>query len=168
MSAIHVTLFSDKYLTEIEDLIKQFPDIFSKKDYEVYRNELLGYLLKLHSTHKQQQIIVLLNDETPIGMIMYSYIELTENYYKINWLLVSKLHQKKGYGKLLLNFACEKIKEHGGKHIYLETSNEHHNTSVKTFYEKCGFKPLGVLPDYYPHPIGRKQREDNIIYFKTF
>jgi ribosomal protein S18 acetylase RimI-like enzyme len=160
----HTIALKDEYLKPTEDLIMQYPDIFAKKDYETFRTELIGCLLKKES--KKLKTLLLVEDKAVLGVIMYSQDELSQLYYKIKWLIISRTEQRKGYGKQLLEEATEKIKELGGKYIYLETSGEQHNHDTQKFYDRMGFKKMGTLPDFYPNPVNRKRREDSLIYYK--
>ena len=46
-------------------------------------------------------------------------------------------HWDKGYGKKLMDFAIDKLREHGYSEICIWTLDE--NTRARKFYEKCGF-----------------------------
>lgn len=96
-------------------------------------------------------------------------------YLKTGWelhpLVVKKPHQNQGIGRALLYHLEAHIKEEGGLIIYLGTDDESYQTSLSddvdlfvdpfyhiehiknyahhpfTFYEKHGYKIVGVLPD---------------------
>jgi len=101
-----------------------------------------------------------------LGLITFDQESLSDNYYKINWLIVKKSKQNQGLGKKLMIEIFNRIKDIGGKYAYLETSDAHHNERVKHFYKNLGFQKMGSLPNFYPHPFTRKRREDSTIYFK--
>ncbi|WP_418926651.1 GNAT family N-acetyltransferase, partial [Enterocloster sp.] len=82
-------------------------------------------------------------------------------------IAVEPVCQKKGYGRRLIRFICQKYK------------NQFHTLQAGTgdspltvpFYEHCGFIRGSVIPhffmDHYDHPIyeGGKQLDD-MIYFQ--
>jgi ribosomal protein S18 acetylase RimI-like enzyme len=162
----HIQPFTDRFLPESEDLIKNYPEIFSLTDFREYRTELIEYLLKLHHNKQNQYILISTTDHKPSGIIAFSKQTLAPNYWKIDWLIVKKSEQGNGLGRTLLESAIEKITEHQGKFVILETSSEKHNQKVKKFYELNNFKSVGIMPDFYPHPVSRNRPEDNIIYIR--
>lgn len=155
--------FDKMHLQQAFDLIKDYPDVFSEKDLEFYKEDLENT-----SFHKKGNgSLIIVSESNLVGIIIFGIEGLSENYSKIKWLIVKKDFQGNGYGQTLVNEACKNIKDAGLSNVYLETSNEHHNDKTKHFYQKLGFKVMGVLPDFYPHPISRKRSEDSVIYYKS-
>lgn len=164
-SNVRITLFQDKYLVGAETLLKEHTDIFSVADLKIYRQDLLEYLLNNHQRHIV--VLTLLEENEVVGVTMYRREEQSQNYYKIEWFVVKKSLQNRGHGTFLMQEAFNRIKSMGGKHVYVETSYEKHNETAKHFYEKLGFKKMGVLPDYFIHPMKKYHRpEDYILYHK--
>jgi len=162
-----IDFFKDKYLAEAEKFLRGNPDVFTKKECTLYRKDLLDYLSDPPPKEDNARILVVLANKEVCGLIMFEKEEESRDYYRILWLVIKKSEQRKGYGTLLIKEMVKKIKRFGGKHIIVETSDEPRNKKVKKFYQKFGFKKIGVLPDYYPPPILKhKHPEDSIIYFK--
>ena len=71
------------------------------------------------------------------GTILFErkFIHNISLYGHIEDIIVKKEHQKKGYGKLLINKLIDVCKTNNCYKILLDCSNE-----LVPFYEKCGFK----------------------------
>lgn len=165
---IHIIPFQDHFLPEVESLIKEYPDIFSENDKVQFKQDLIAYLALSRHAANQGLTFVVTTDKLLCGVIMYRKDPYAHNTYNIPWLVIKKSQQNKGYGTHLVHEVFKKIREVGGKHVYLETSNERHNEHAKKFYNDLGFKKVGVLPDYFDPPIKFPRKlEDGIIYHKA-
>ncbi len=88
-----------------------------------------------------------------IGYIIYHIIPPEAHI--TNFAIAAK-YQNKGYGKFLLNFAINKIKELKIKSIFLEVRAS--NYKAQHIYKKFGFKQVGIRKKYY-----RNNKEDAIV-----
>lgn len=164
---IHILPLNDQFLSQTENLIKNHSDIFSENDLIQFKHDLNSYLAMDRHMADQGLAFIVVIDKTVCGIIMYQKDQYAHNAYRINWLVIKNDQQNKGYGTRLVKEVFKKIKEAGGKHVYLETSNARHNKHAKKFYEDLGFKKVGVLPDYYDPPIKFPRKlEDGIIYHR--
>lgn len=164
---MHILPFQEQFLLQTDKLIKGHPDIFSKNDLVQFKHDLVSYLATERHMANQGLAFVLVEDKVVCGIIMYQKDQYSHNAYNINWLIVKKDQQDKGYGTHLVKEVFKKIREAGGRHVYLETLNARHNEHAKKFYEDLGFKKVGVLPDYYDPPIKFPRKlEDGIIYHR--
>lgn len=157
----------DKHLPEAEHLLREHGDIFSEKDIKNFKQDLISYLSLPRHVAEYGLTFIIEVDNIVCGIILYQKDQYSHNSYNIKWLIIKKDQQNKGYGTHLVNEVTKRIKKVGGKHIYLETSNERHNEHAKKFYEDLGFKRVGVLPDYYDSPMKSSSKlEDGILYHK--
>lgn len=69
--------------------------------------------------------------------------------------------QRKGYGKLLLNYALESSKQRGVKMILLEVRRSNH-IAIR-LYQQLGFIQIGERLNYYPALRGK---EDALVFAK--
>lgn len=168
MQNICIAFFQDKYFSEAEKLLKDNPDIFSESDCKEYREDLLVYLQEIPHNDREKRIMVLLLEGIPVGLVMITKVRDSESYFRIKWLVIKSTEHNKGFGTKLIQYAFHEIKKLGGKHVYVETSNEQHNKFAKHFYQKLGLSKVGILPNYYPRPLkGKRQSEDYILYYKN-
>lgn len=113
--------------------------------------------------------IALVKDENVIGLIggapAYS-----GNVWELHPLVIKKSDQYQGFGSKLLTFFEKEVNRRGGLTIYLGTDDEYNKTSLSnqdiyenlyskleniqnknhhpfTFYQKNGYKIVGVIPD---------------------
>ncbi len=96
---------------------------------------------------------VLLFDNKIVGYIIFHIIYPEAH---ITNFAITKEHQNKGFGKYLLKFAINKIKEKKVKSIFLEVRVS--NTRAQYIYKKFGFKPVGIRKNYY-----KNNNEDAIV-----
>lgn len=68
----------------------------------------------------------------------------------IRWIAVHPDFQGKGLGKILMQFAEDKIFQKG-PNVFLLVSD--FNTKAQVFYQKIGYKKVGELKDYYKKGI---------------
>lgn len=83
-----------------------------------------------------QTYLLLIADEQAVAFAAYSPVEDDADVYRLHKLYCLPSTHGKGYGKMLLNWVCEKVRE-AGKHV-LEL-NVHRENNAKSFYEKMGF-----------------------------
>lgn len=162
---IAVHLLTHQFLSQAQDLMLGYPEVFSKTDIKGYRMDLKSFLDQdvrniLHST-----FLVLTDGKTVYGLIGYAKDNDSHNFYKIEWLVIKNGFENRGYGSLLVFAALKRIREEGGRHVYLMTSNERHNKKAQHFYEKTGFEKMGVFPDFFDPPLKDfKKLEDAVVY----
>ncbi len=65
----------------------------------------------------------------------------------IESVVVISAERKKGYGKMLVDFALDKLKENAVKTVLLEVRES--NLSAIALYKKCGFSQIAVRKKYY-------------------
>lgn len=167
MDKVTIRRFKKNHLTQVESLLKGHPDIFSKNDFTELNDNLREYVLLPYHRSDEWLTLASIKNKVLCGLIMYQKDSNAHKTYNIKWLVVAKEEEHKGYGSRLMNEVFKQLRECGGKHIYLETSNEKHNEHAKKFYEKHGFKKIGVLPDYFDPPVEHPRKlEDAIIFHK--
>lgn len=168
MPSVNIESFTKLHLLQAEKFLRENPDIFSLTDITQFKDDLNEYLAIKRHTEKDGLTLVITENNILYGVIMYGKDSNSHNAYNIKWLVVKKDQQNKGYGSYLIDEVFKRVRNAGGKHVYLETSNERHNEYAKMFYEHHGFKKVGVLPDYYDPPIQFPRKlEDGIIYHKA-
>lgn len=79
----------------------------------------------------------------------YGEIPCTIKNYDLYWLAVDNSFRGKGLGQILLEKIETDIQSHGGRGIYIETSNKEQYAPTITFYEKCNYQQIAVYKDFY-------------------
>jgi GNAT superfamily N-acetyltransferase len=86
----------------------------------------------------QSQIyLVLEEDEQPVAFASYSVREDDAEVHKLQKLYCHPQTQGKGYGKALIDYVADVVKQAGKKTLEL---NVNRGNNAKTFYEKMGFE----------------------------
>ncbi|HYL24488.1 MAG TPA: ribosomal protein S18-alanine N-acetyltransferase [Burkholderiales bacterium] len=73
-------------------------------------------------------------------------------------LSIAELHQRRGYGRALLNEATALARKLGAKNVFLEVRPS--NRAAQELYYRYGFRKIAVRRDYYP---ARGGREDALV-----
>ncbi|MBO6825675.1 MAG: ribosomal protein S18-alanine N-acetyltransferase [Sneathiella sp.] len=82
--------------------------------------------------------------ENPVGFSLY---QIMGDEAEIITIGISKDHQKRGLGHLLLNEGLAYLKTKGVQRLFLEVSEE--NMSARNLYERNSFSKVGVRKKYY-------------------
>ncbi len=79
----------------------------------------------------------------------YGEIPCTIKNYELYWLAVDNNFRGRGLGTMLLEKIEADIKIHGGRGIYINTSNKELFTPTVAFYKKCGYQQVALFNDFY-------------------
>ncbi len=90
-----------------------------------------------------------------VGYTCYGPIACTMHSYDLFWIAVHENMRGQGLGKHLLGATEARIARLGGKRIYIETSTLPQYEPTRCFYLACGYKPAGVLDDFYAPGDGK-------------
>ncbi|KUJ96091.1 MAG: Deacetylase, histone deacetylase/acetoin utilization protein [Desulfonauticus sp. 38_4375] len=154
-----------KYFTEIEaEEIKAIEEIviatgfFSEEEVAVATSLVKERLEKKDASG---YFFILVKDgDRLVGFTCFGPIPCTQNRYDLYWIVVHPDYQGRGIGKILLQKTEKAIKNLAGEHLYIETSNRLQYVSTRAFYERCGYKKVAIIPDFYA------RGDDKVIYFK--
>ena len=114
----------------------------------ILSQEQLDYMLtEIYSTDKlttqiknnEQTFLLIKEEDEIVAFAAYSPREESPEIYKLHKIYCLPKTQGKGYGKILINEVCDKVKA-AGKHL-LELNVNRYN-KAKTFYEKMGFEVM--------------------------
>jgi len=99
-------------------------------------------------------------DNKPVCFTCYGKIPCTKYSYDLYWIATHKDLQGTGIGKKLLYLTEDKIKEHGGRSVYIETSSRKQYDPTRMFYLRCGYDEIARLKDFYD------TNDDKVMYLK--
>lgn len=94
------------------------------------------------------------------GYVCYGPVPLTEGTYDLYWIAVDPATQGKGYGKALVRFTEQDVRERGGRLLVIETSSQESYGSTVKFYEKTHYELAANLKEYY------RPGDDKLIFIK--
>ncbi len=89
------------------------------------------------------------------GYTCYGPIACTRESFDLYWIGVHQEHRRAGLGRLLLARAEERIRELGGRRVYVETSSRAQYEPTRRFYLACGYRLEAELEDFYAPGDGK-------------
>jgi D-alanine-D-alanine ligase len=96
----------------------------------------------------------------PVGWVCFGPTPCTIGTFDLYWIAVDPACQSKGYGRILMTFAENKIKKHGGRLVIVETSGRPSYIATRKFYLKIDYLESSRVWDFYAPD------DDKIIYIK--
>lgn len=91
--------------------------------------------------YKTKIAFVQMEDDIVIGLLVLD-IDKKKNIYNIDIVIVDKNFQNKGYGKLMVKWAVDYLREAGSKRLLIGVNRT--NIGAKKVYINAGFKPKSV------------------------
>jgi ribosomal protein S18 acetylase RimI-like enzyme len=91
----------------------------------------------------------------PVGYACFGPIPCTVSSFDVYWIAVHAHARGGGLGKALMAAAERAIGAMGGTRIYVETSSRPLYGPTRAFYEKCGYRQVALLPDFYAPGDGK-------------
>jgi|GEM_PF-8468 len=95
-----------------------------------------------------------------IGYCCYGPIAATAGSFDLYWIVVHRHWQGQGFGRMIMNECESRIRQAGGRRIYIETSGRAQYEPTRRFYERSGYRCEARLPDFYA------PGDDKLIYVK--
>ena len=130
---------------------------------EAWNRRQIGDALTMPSTHAlvvdAKGQLVEKSDRSAAGFVLTRNAPGEE---ELLLIAVAPTHRGKGLGQLMLDLLFRAAKERGAARIYLEMRRG--NPAIH-LYEKAGFEPIGVRPNYYRMTNG--DRIDAITFGRT-
>ena len=141
----------DDILSVIGSHKKKWDKPIAKKYFDEY--------FKYPDLFKKDNVFVLLENKTIVGVIGYSQDRYETNNYWLGWFYIHKEYCEKGSGKQLLSFVKEELKKITPKvkKLFVDTSSNEFYQGALFLYVKSGFKIEATIKNYY------EENEDQII-----
>src|SRR4030043_81121 len=90
-------------------------------------------------------------DQKVVGYSCFGPIPCTVESYDIYWIAVQQELRRSGLGVEILKNVEERIREMGGKRIYVETSSRQQYRPTRSFYRRCGYRKEATLESFYSY-----------------
>jgi ribosomal protein S18 acetylase RimI-like enzyme len=95
-----------------------------------------------------------------VGYICHGHNPVTDAIHDVYWIAVDPRVQGRGVGGQLLGFAEDRVRARHGRGIVIETSSRNEYAAARRLYEKCGYKKVADIGDFY------KPGDHQLIYIK--
>jgi ribosomal protein S18 acetylase RimI-like enzyme len=84
-----------------------------------------------------------------VGYACFGEIPCTVGSYDLYWIVVDPSQQRSGIGQQLMIEVERRVGNLGGRGIYIDTSGREQYASTHHFYDRCGYRLVASLPDFY-------------------
>ena len=121
--------------------------MFSRAEVEIAMELVREFLGR--GTDSGYRFAVAEYDGGVIGYACFGPIPCTVCSYDLYWIAVRPLRQRQGIGRKLVEQVERRIADEGGKRVYVDTSGRESYGPTRSFYERMGYLPVAVLPDFY-------------------
>ncbi|HBE01279.1 MAG TPA: N-acetyltransferase [Spirochaetia bacterium] len=119
-------------------------------DYEIdVAGELLDDCLKKGEKKSGFYFLFAEQNSSVCAFSCYGPTPCTSGSYDLYWIAVHGDKRGKGIGKLLFNETCKKIKQAGGRKIFIETASREQYKPTRNFYITCGCTEEARIADFY-------------------
>jgi ribosomal protein S18 acetylase RimI-like enzyme len=95
------------------------------------------------------------------GYVCIGQTPMTASTWHLYWICVAPRFQGTGAGQALQRYVEDFIRSKGGERLMLETSSQPGYERTHRFYQKCGYREMARIPDFY------KANDDCVIYCKV-
>ena len=96
-----------------------------------------------------------------LGFAAYGPVPCSATSFNLYWIIIQPGLQGRGLGRKIIMETEKTIQSQGGTRVYAETSERIYNASLRVFYERCGYRIISTIEDYYA------EGESRITYGKT-
>ena len=93
-------------------------------------------------------LVAALEDRT-VGWSCHGRVPLTEATFDLYWIAVAPSVQGRGLGRTLLNEVERIVQSSGGRWLLAETSSTAAYEPTRSFYNRCGYRVLSEIADFY-------------------
>jgi GNAT superfamily N-acetyltransferase len=87
--------------------------------------------------------------DVPVAYACFGATPMTDATFDLYWMLTGAHQRGKGLGAQLLTGVEKHLAGRGVRTIRVETSSLEGQGGARRFYERVGYKVVGVIPDFY-------------------
>ena len=144
-------IFRDNLLQGEDVLIKEITcstGVFHEDEIEIAKELALENIQK-GPEKSGYRFVVCEYRSKPVGYTCYGEIPCTKDRFDLYWIVVQ--HELRGMhiGQKLMSVTEDKVREKGGKKIYIETSSRDLYLGTRKFYERCDYVAEAIFKDFY-------------------
>jgi GNAT superfamily N-acetyltransferase len=122
--------------------------------------ELVDVFLTKPEQDDYHPVVLVEEDGTVAAYACFGKNPMTAGTFDLYWLATRADRHGQGYGRAIVAFVEERVREMGGYLLVIETSSKESYGSTRLFYDKIGCTLAAQLPDYYD--LG----DDKLVYLK--
>ncbi|WP_094605230.1 hypothetical protein SPSIL_033030 [Sporomusa silvacetica DSM 10669] len=151
-------ILSEKDISSIIKLVQQTA-VFNEEELAVAEELLRESLEKGEQSY--YKCLLAEQNGSIAGYACYATILGTNGSFELYWLVVEKESQRTGLGAQIMKEFENKVRQAGGKRIFVGTSSQEDYLPARAMYESWGYNKTAVLEDFYDNGV------DLIYYAKS-
>ena len=111
--------------------------------------ELVDIYLR-EKDQKDYRIVAAEDDQGRVrGYACWGPVPLTRGTFDLYWIATHPDAQGLGFGRALMTFVEDRVREEQGRLLVLETSSKESYTNTVRFYNRLGYEEVSRIPDFY-------------------
>ncbi len=105
----------------------------------------------LHDGKQKDYYIVVATDTAAKvqGYACWGPVPLTKGTYDLYWIATRPDAQGQGFGRMLMTYVEERVREEKGRLLVLETSSKESYGNTVRFYRRLGYEEASRIRDFY-------------------
>lgn len=129
-------------------LLIELRGTFNKNEIQIAM-EVVGEALRHPEREEYHVFCAVDRTGSLVGFTCFGPIPMTDNCYDVYWIVVDEKFSRKGIGGRLLECMEAFVVRKKARRIYVDTSSTAAYAAARSFYEKCGYRVVCVLHDFY-------------------
>jgi ribosomal protein S18 acetylase RimI-like enzyme len=122
--------------------------------------ELVDIALTKPGQDDYHPYVLVEEDGAVVAYACFGKNPMTTGTFDLYWLATRVDRHGRGYGRKLVAFVEERVREMGGYLLVIETSSKECYGDTRAFYDKIGCALAAQLPDYYD------RGDDKLVYLR--
>lgn len=111
--------------------------------------ELLEAVLSPPPENTYQGLLATDESDLAVAYACFGATPMTAATFDLYWMVTSPACRGKGFGKALLAGVESTVRAQGGQLIRIETSSLEGEGGARRFYEREGYRTVGLIADFY-------------------
>ncbi|MCG5055718.1 MAG: GNAT family N-acetyltransferase [Myxococcales bacterium] len=111
--------------------------------------DLLAAVLEPPEGNTYEALVGVDETDAPLSYACFGRIPMTDATYDLYWMVTKRQRRGEGLGAKLLAALEAMLGARGARTVRIETSSLEGAGGARRFYERNGYRVVGVIPDFY-------------------
>lgn len=140
---------------DIGKIVAMIHDVMGPQDAKKALQDMkISLDMKTATPYKFEEFYVIEVDSDIVAAGGFWALKYDPNIARLDWFVVPRKHQRKGFGTMLIKHIINRAKERRLKLILAETSDNKEYSVARAFLLKSGFEKIGSIKNYWEDKSG--------------